>query len=647
MSRLPRIAFATREVWPFVQGGGLGRAVWACARLLAPHAEVTIVTSDDHRAEYEALVAAGDQRLPEGVRYAFAHEPGDDVGPWRSWHQAWSAALLDAVVEAHPDGMPDLLELPDYLAEAAVPAEAKRSGDPRLRDTLVLNRVHTTFEVATTLNRVPEEPGWDILRGLERVGLHSADRLLWPGGDVLGTYERFYGAARLARPQRLDLAFTLNGDEPETRLPPEGPTRLLYFGRLEWRKGVHNLVQAVRELPAADLRLTLLGRDTPTGPGGTSLKAHLETLIGDDTRIAFHDQVPEERIGEFIRSHHLVVAPSLWESWSNVVREALMHNRPVLATPVGAMTEVVQPGRSGWLTADNGLRSLRHALARVLGERDALDELIRDGVPRAVIEESLDQDAIVEGYLALAREAAAAGPAAVTPRVPPTVVVSCRRSERGRLVATLDAVASQTLPARVLLVCDSPASLPRVGAVEHVTEVIALPEGPDFHARARRIGLLRAPRGSAVAFLEPGDLLEPGFLERAQAGLASAAYVAAIGGIPTAPLGNVVAGDVGEPAAVALYRRDALDFELPAGTDDLHDDQVLVSALAERGRLGTVVPEPLLRAAAPRRRRAYPSGEVDGRSEPALELWLAPWDEGDSHPRETAARAAVSDERAS
>ena len=599
MSRLPRIAFATSEVWPFVQGGGLGRAVWACARLLAPHAEVTIVTSDRFRERHAELVAADDPRLPAGVRFAFAAEPDhEDPAPYRSWHHKWSAALLDGIVAAYPDGMPDLIELPDYLAEGAVAGEAKRTGDPRLRDTLVLNRVHTTFEVAATLNRAPDEPGAGVLRALERDALRSADRLLWPGGDVLGAYQRFYGAANLARAEQLDLAFTLDDDDEAARVPPDGPLRLLYFGRLEWRKGVHNLVQAVRELDQLDLRLTLLGGDTPTAPGGGSLRAHLDELAAGDERITFHDGVPQERIGEFVRRHHLIVAPSLWESWSNVVREALMYNRPVLATPVGAMTDVVEPGRSGWLTPDTGLRSLRSAIAQVARERDALEQLIREGEPRAVLEATLDPERIVAGYLRLAREAPSRRATSAPPL--PTVVVGCARADRTRLAATLASIARQTLPARVVLVLEAGAALPALGELEHLSELVELPPGSDFRARARRAGLRRA-RGAAVSFLEPGDVLEPLFLERAARGLDDgAAYVTSLAPLVPAPLGNAVMDQAGEPAALALYRRDALDFELPAAPADGHEDHALLAELAS--------PRPLrhgrARAADPRNRSA-------------------------------------------
>jgi hypothetical protein len=46
------MVFASREVWPFLEGGGIGRSVWAACRLLAEHAEVTVLTSDRWRPEY-------------------------------------------------------------------------------------------------------------------------------------------------------------------------------------------------------------------------------------------------------------------------------------------------------------------------------------------------------------------------------------------------------------------------------------------------------------------------------------------------------------------------------------------------------------------------------------------------------------------
>ena len=58
---MARIVLAGSEVWPFVQGGGIGRYVWTAARTLAEHHDVTILTSAAHEPMRD------DPRLPDGV----------------------------------------------------------------------------------------------------------------------------------------------------------------------------------------------------------------------------------------------------------------------------------------------------------------------------------------------------------------------------------------------------------------------------------------------------------------------------------------------------------------------------------------------------------------------------------------------------
>src|SRR5215210_6720823 len=87
------LVLASREVWPFVEGGGIGRYMWAAAHLLASEANVSVLTSSRWKPLYEELAAAGDDRLPQGVRFAFVDEPGEDVSPFLSWNHAWSVRL--------------------------------------------------------------------------------------------------------------------------------------------------------------------------------------------------------------------------------------------------------------------------------------------------------------------------------------------------------------------------------------------------------------------------------------------------------------------------------------------------------------------------------------------------------------------------
>jgi hypothetical protein len=47
----PTIALVSRQVWPFHEGGGLGRSVCAMALALAPVADVTLLLPDRYRGK--------------------------------------------------------------------------------------------------------------------------------------------------------------------------------------------------------------------------------------------------------------------------------------------------------------------------------------------------------------------------------------------------------------------------------------------------------------------------------------------------------------------------------------------------------------------------------------------------------------------
>ena len=140
--------------------------------------------------------------------------------------------------------------------------------------------------------------------------------------------------------------------------PPagDGPARLLFLNRLERRKGIAELVSAVRSLPEAELELTIVGRDTMSGPNGGSMRAHVEELAAGDVRIEVAEQVPHAEVADLIARHHAVVVPTRWETFSYVAREALACNRPVVATPAGGLVDVVRPGESGWLARSSAPR---------------------------------------------------------------------------------------------------------------------------------------------------------------------------------------------------------------------------------------------------------------------------------------------------
>jgi glycosyltransferase involved in cell wall biosynthesis len=615
----PRIALVSRELAP-VFGGGIGVYVAAAAQVLAPVAEVTIFTTDRHRREHERLAAAGDPRVA-GLRVRFVPEPrGWEVEDHHgSYLHLWSERAFAALCAAYPDGGPDLVEFGDFLGEGFVTVQAARSADPRLRRTTVCVRLHSTALMNDVLNGyLPDAFERRVTYELERYALLHCDRVLWPGGDVLATYERELG--RLPSPLRVRNPLP-GGALPDAVAPPADPPaggpRMLYVGRLERRKGVLDLARAFSGVDAPDLRLTLVGADTETAPLGTSMRAALAQALGGDPRVTFLDRAGRGELPALIDAHDVVVLPSLWECWPMVALEALERNRPVLATPTGGFTEIVVEGRSGWLTDEPGAEPLARRIEQLVASPDELAAPRRSGEPRAVFAELTDPEPIRAAYAELA---AAAPPRSRARRrrapAPPLVSIVIPYHRLARFVeATVRSAVEQSHPRTEVIVVNDGSFDPADAILADLADrypVAVVTQPNSGLGTARNTGVSQS-RGDYVFFLDADNLARPTFVERcvdvleADRSLAYATSWAryvddhgadwGVGGRGLRPLGNWselveernVAGD-----AAAVFRRAVLD-RFPFSRDlTSFEDWALYRALRRAGLFGQVIPEILL-----------------------------------------------------
>jgi glycosyltransferase involved in cell wall biosynthesis len=617
---MPAIALVSREVFPF-GGGGIGVHVTSLASVLADHADVTVFTSAHHRERYEELRSAGDPRLPAGVEFEFVDEPNPlDFGTYYTYMQSWSSRVYDALCRIYgAAGGPDLVEFPDYLGEGLVTAQARDTLDPRLRNTRVCIRTHTSVEMTSVLDGLVDDSfNTRIVFDSERYALRRADTLVWPGGDVLGMYERFYGRPALAASRaRIPAAFLpdqLGGDaEPP---PSDGPVRFIYFGRLERRKGVQNLVRAAAGLGSDDWELTIVGADTDTAPLGVSMKLQLELMADGDERIRFVDGVDRHDLPALIASHHAAVLPSLWECWPNVALETLAAGRPVLATPTGGYVEMIKRGESGWLTDDCSAVALRHKLRDVLEARDELDELIASGRPREQFARLADEEPIRESYLDLVRANTPRPSVRSSPSPLVSVVLTYFKLE-SYVEDAIRSVFEQTYrPLELIVVNDGAMREADLILAELATRypIVLLTQPNSGLGAARNFGISQT-RGEFVVPLDADNVLEPDFIARGVELLRARpdlAYVTSwsryIGpdGTPIEPadtgyqpLGNWsdmihrdnVAGD-----ATAVIRRRVFDLGYWYSQDmTSYEDWLLYRELHVAGIEGAVMPERLFK----------------------------------------------------
>lgn len=207
-----------------------------------------------------------------------------------------------------------------------------------------------------------------VSRRLTRPVLHAAKRILVVSEDLGRVAARDYDAdpARIrAIPNGCDATIFQPRDRNEARaaLGIDADAELVvYVGRLVPEKGLRELLDALATLAPQrpKLQLALVGE----GP----MRAELDAKVAADPTLRVHlpgAQGPHE-VARWMAASDLVTLPSYSEGHPNVLVEALACGRPVVATPVGGIPEVVD--------ADCGLLvAVRDPVALAAGLRDALE----------------------------------------------------------------------------------------------------------------------------------------------------------------------------------------------------------------------------------------------------------------------------------
>jgi glycosyltransferase involved in cell wall biosynthesis len=207
-------------------------------------------------------------------------------------------------------------------------------------------------------------------RPLARLALRRAE-------EVIAVSESLAGEARElgARSPRV----IPNGVEIPTRAEPERtPPEVLFAGRLSEEKGIEDLLAA-----AAGLRLVVAG----DGP----LREKVPDALGF---------VSQDELAHLYDRAAVVVCPSRREGFGVTCAEAMAHGRPVVASAVGGLTELVEHEVTGLLVPPRDPPALRAAVDRLLADSDLRARLGSEGKRRVARTCGWEQviDATIETY---------------------------------------------------------------------------------------------------------------------------------------------------------------------------------------------------------------------------------------------------------
>jgi glycosyltransferase involved in cell wall biosynthesis len=167
----------------------------------------------------------------------------------------------------------------------------------------------------------------------------------------------------------------------QTAIQPKPVRQLLFVGRLVERKGVPYLVKAV-ELLSRDLpvHLSIVG----TGPDEGALRRQVAELRLDQL-VTFHGFVTSVELAELYRNCDVFVLPAVFDAKGDteglgvVLIDAMSHRRPVVASGVGGIVDLVIDGQTGLSVPPADVSALAGALRRLLTDPDLAFRLAQAG----------------------------------------------------------------------------------------------------------------------------------------------------------------------------------------------------------------------------------------------------------------------------
>ena len=165
-----------------------------------------------------------------------------------------------------------------------------------------------------------------------------------------------------------------------------------YVGRLSEEKGVLNLLEAIPGiLEEADKNRFLIAGD---GPLYNKIKKYLdEKNLNGKVKLA--GWIPHDKLPDCLNELKLVVLPSYTEGLPNLMLEAMACGTPVLATPVGAIPDMITDGETGFITENNSPECIAENVIRALEHPD-LERIVENA--RARVEREFTYEAAVERY---------------------------------------------------------------------------------------------------------------------------------------------------------------------------------------------------------------------------------------------------------
>lgn len=151
----------------------------------------------------------------------------------------------------------------------------------------------------------------------------------------------------------------------------DGVVKFFYVGRIQYAKGIHNMLRAFDGIDPSLYELHIIG-DCSESSRGKKYKEHLSQLA-KNKNVIFHGEIPNNELESIVKDMHVMIHPAIFlEVYGITIAESLSMGRPVLATCCGGAEMQVQDGINGWLIEPNNTIVMHDKIVGIINDKEQI-----------------------------------------------------------------------------------------------------------------------------------------------------------------------------------------------------------------------------------------------------------------------------------